>query len=625
MCGIAGVYAPDERRAQAAVAAMTRQLEHRGPDDGGIETIRTVAGQVLVLGFRRLAIIDLSPAGHQPMHDPVTGNWLVFNGEIYNFRELRAELNQLGETDWRSATDTEVILKAYRRLGERCVERLSGMFAFALWDSNRQRLLLARDRLGIKPLYYAQVSNALVFASEVRALLTSGLVAPDPCLEAVDSYLELGAVQDPLTIVQGVRSVEAGSIMTADPNAFGKRHYWDLALAQGGAEDVTEPAAVARVHELLQTAVARHLIADVPLGVFLSGGMDSSALVVLSRMVGQEQVRTVSVVFDEPECSEEVYSRLVAKTFGTDHTELRLSATDLRDDVEPALAAADQPTVDGVNTYIVAQAARHEGLKVVLSGLGGDEIFAGYASFRWGPRLKRFQHLNPLIRRPLAEAVGWIGARNDGWAKVADWLSGNAGGHPYFLMRQLFGPAAREELIGHCTNGRGGTFEPTLNGQHDPVNEIARFELSYYMRNMLLRDSDAMSMAHGLELRVPMLDDALVEYVVKLPGRFKLAHGQLKPLLAKALSREIPPEIAGRSKSGFTLPFQFWLNGPLCREVEEVLLDREIGGPLREYLSMPAIERIWRRFRSGRGHWSRPWALYSLKKWAELNLRASAR
>jgi len=620
MCGIAGVCSLDESRAQAAVAAMTRQLKHRGPDDEGIETIRTVGGKVVVLGFRRLAIIDLSPAGHQPMYDPVTGNWLVFNGEIYNFRELRAELNDLGETDWRSGTDTEVILKAYRRFSERCVERLSGMFAFALWDSHRQRLLLARDRLGIKPLYYARGSDTLVFASEVRALLTSGFVSPDPCLEAVDSYLELGAVQEPLTIVQGVRSVEAGSIITADANGFGKRRYWDLNLPERGVEHATEPAAVAKVRELLQAAVTRHLVADVPLGVLLSGGLDSSALVALSRMAGQRQVRTISVVFDEPEYSEEVYSRLIAKTFRTDHTEVRLSMTDFRGQVEPALAAADQPTVDGVNTYIVTQAARNQGLKVVLSGLGGDEIFAGYATFRWGPRLKRFQQLNPLIRRPFAQAVGWIMARKDGWAKLADWLSGSAEGYPYFIMRQLFSPTARQALIGPCATDRSGIFEPTLNDRNDPVNQITRFELSYYMRNMLLRDSDAMSMAHGVELRVPMLDDALVEYVVTLPGQFKLAHGQLKPLLAKALARELPPQIGKRPKSGFTLPFQSWLYGSLSKEVEEVLLDREIGGRLREYLSTSAIEQVWRRFRDGHGHWSRPWALYSLKKWAELYL-----
>ena len=325
MCGIAGVWSPDEHRARNAVAAMVRELEHRGPDDQGLETIRTAAG-VLVLGFRRLAIIDLTPAGHQPMHDPVTGNWIIFNGEIYNFRELRVELSALGESDWRSATDTEVVLKAYRRFGERCLERLHGMFAFAIWDARRQALLLARDRLGIKPLYYHRDRGVLVFASEVRAILASGLISATPSLEAVDSYLESGAVQEPLTIVQGVRSLGAGSAATATADGFEQRRYWDLCAFRPRANKVDEASAVAKVRTVLKDAVRRHLVADVPVGVFLSGGLDSSALVALCAMNGREPVRTLSVVFNEPKYSEQRYSRLVAETFHTIHAEIRLSA-----------------------------------------------------------------------------------------------------------------------------------------------------------------------------------------------------------------------------------------------------------------------------------------------------------
>ena len=605
---------PGDQPADGAVASMVRQLEHRGPDDQGLETIRTSAGP-LTLGFRRLAIIDLSPAGHQPMYDPVTGNWIVFNGEIYNFRELRAELQALGESDWRSTSDTEVILKAYRRFGERCLERLHGMFALAIWDAGRERLLLARDRLGIKPLYYHYGAGRLIFASELRAILAGGLVAAAPCLEAVDSYLELGAVQEPLTMIEGVRSLGAGSFAIVTANGFAEQSYWNLSAFARPARPVDEAAAIARVRTLLEQAVARHLIADVPVGVFLSGGLDSTSLVALSRIATSEPPRTLSVVFDEPKYSERRYSSLAAETFHTIHTEIHLSAEQLRDQLEPALAAADQPTVDGVNTYVVARAAKLAGLKVVLSGLGGDELFAGYPSFRWNSRLRLLRSIPAAIRRPLAMMARRPLAGNDGWTKIVDWLGEPAESASYFILRQLFSPASRVALLGGHGGNRTALRERAGCACDDPVNEISCFELSHYMRNMLLRDSDAMSMAHSVELRVPMLDDALVEYVLGLPGRIKLSNGKVKPLLAKALAGALPDAIAKRPKVGFELPFQSWLRGPLAKPVEAVLLDRHSGGRLADYLSLEAVAAIWRRFQAGQGHWSRPWALYSLKKW----------
>ncbi len=605
---------PGDQPANGAVASMVRQLEHRGPDDQGLETIRISAGP-LTLGFRRLAIIDLSPAGHQPMYDPVTGNWVVFKGEIYNFRELRAELHALGESDWRSTSDTEVILKAYRRFGERCLDRLHGMFALAIWDARRERLLLARDRLGIKPLYYHYGAGRLIFASELRAILAGGLVPATPCLEAVDSYLELGAVQEPLTMIEGVRSLGAGSFAIVTANGFAEHSYWNLSAFAGTERQVDEAAAIARVRTILEQAVARHLIADVPVGVFLSGGLDSTSLVALSRAATSEPPRTLSVVFDEPEYSERRYSKLAAATFHTIHTEIHLSAQELRDQLEPALAAADQPTVDGVNTYVVARAAKLAGLKVVLSGLGGDELFAGYSSFRWNRRLRLLRRIPAAIRQPLAMLARRPLAGNDGWTKILDWLGESAESAPYFILRQLFSPAARAALLGGHGGNRIALPERAGCACDDPVNEISCFELSHYMRNMLLRDSDAMSMAHSVELRVPMLDDALVEYVLGLPGRIKLSDGKVKPLLAKALAGDLPKAIVKRPKVGFELPFQSWLRGPLAKPVEAVLLDRHSGGRLADYLSLETVAAVWRRFQAGQGHWSRPWALYSLKKW----------
>ncbi len=605
---------PGGEPADAAVTAMVRLLEHRGPDDQGLETIRGSAGP-LTIGFRRLAIIDLSPAGHQPMYDPATGNWIVFNGEIYNFRELRAELQALGETDWRSTSDTEVILKAYRRFSERCLERIHGMFAFAIWDAGRERLLLARDRLGIKPLYYHYDAGRLIFASELRAILASGMVAAVPSVDAVDSYLELGAVQEPLTMIEGVRSLGAGAFAIVTAKGFAEQSYWNLTSFVGAAGQADEATAIPRVRTILEQAVARHLIADVPVGVFLSGGLDSTSLVALSRLAATQPPRTLSVVFDEPTYSERRFSKLAAETFHTIHTEIHLSAEELRDQLEPALAAADQPTVDGINTYVVSRAAKLAGLKVVLSGLGGDELFAGYPSFRWNRRLRLARRVPVAVRRPLAALARRPLANNDGWSKLIDWLGEPDDSAAYLILRRLFGPAARAALLGGYRRNGAAPRQGVNVAIDDPINEISCFELSYYMRNMLLRDSDAMSMAHSIELRVPMLDDALVEYVLGLPGRIKLSDKQVKPLLAKALGSDLPAEIVNRRKAGFELPFQAWLRGPLAKQVEATLLDPRSGGRLAEYLSAAAVEAIWRRFQAGQGHWSRPWALYSLKKW----------
>jgi asparagine synthase (glutamine-hydrolysing) len=595
---------------------MLTRLRHRGPDDDGIETIDTGTGH-LALGFRRLAIIDLSPAGHQPMRDQLNNNVTVFNGEIYNFKTLRGELEALGESDWLSSSDTEVLLKSYRRWGEKCLERLRGMFAFAVWDTQLRRLMLARDRLGIKPLYYYQSGNEFVFASELRALLASGIVPREPCAEAIGSYLELGAVQEPLTMIEGVKSLGAGQIATLTAGQYQQRYYWDLnALRADGVHDHRD--AQHRLREILEESVRLHLNADVPVGIFLSGGLDSSALVALGRRVFSGELRTLSLVFSEHEYSEERYSRLVARTFATEHSEVRLSPVEMLGELDRAVDAADQPTVDGINTYMIARTAAQQGLKVVLSGLGGDELFGGYPSFVWAPRLKRLMRVPVSVRRPLAGLASRLFTLNDRWAKTTR-LASSAGGNPYFAIRELFGPDARQGLVPdfQFSADRNGSTALDLK---DSVNQISRLELSYYMRNMLLRDSDSMSMAHSLELRVPLLDDALVEFALTVPGNIKLNGHGVKPLLAGALSDILPEPVRRRHKAGFTLPWQPWLHGPLASCVESMLLNRERGGKVGKIMDADAVSEVWRRFRSGNGHWTRPWALYTLKKWGERNL-----
>ena len=409
MCGIAGIIAPAERLSHGAVEKMVSRQRHRGPDDYGIETIAAGAG-VCMLGSCRLAIIDLSPAGHMPMADHETGNWLVYNGEIYNFRDLRQELENSGERFY-SGTDTEVILKAYRHWGSDCVQRFRGMFAFALWDHARQELFLVRDRLGKKPLYYYQnaATGIFLFASEVRALLASGLVERHLNPSALGAFLFNGFVVSPQTMIKDLRSLLPGYCMRVgcQGNIITMRRYWSLPTEDKIAPP--NPQWQEEIRAELAQAVKLRLVSDVPLGAFLSGGLDSSAIVALMAQSAGE-VRTFSITFDESAYDESPFSRWVAHRFGTVHSEIRLDKESFQSQWQDALLAMDQPTFDGINTYCVARAAKESGLTVALSGLGADELFGGYPFFRSIPWLFRMG----LVTNALPQVLRRL---------IKDWLS----------------------------------------------------------------------------------------------------------------------------------------------------------------------------------------------------------
>ena len=358
----------------AAVSArMTSHLAHRGPDDKGISSVSCNGGH-LVLGHTRLAILDLTQAGHQPMFDPGTGNWITFNGEIYNYRELRARLSDQ-DRPWVSETDTEVILRAYSKWGLECLQHLRGMFAFAIWDRQRQVLILARDRLGIKPLYYYSHEGLFLFSSEVRSLLASGLVPRELDPVALHEYLAYQSVPAPRTMVKDVKALLPGTWMEVGVDGETRAQpYWDLLKDRDSeATEASLPEGRKRVEQLLQDSIALHLVSDVPVGVFLSGGIDSSALVALMRKAGIDP-RTFSVAFSESNFDEARHARQVANHFGAEHTEIKLSEQDLLDQLPDALLAMDQPTGDGINTYVVSRAVRSAGVKVALSGLGGTSF-----------------------------------------------------------------------------------------------------------------------------------------------------------------------------------------------------------------------------------------------------------
>jgi asparagine synthase (glutamine-hydrolysing) len=637
MCGIFGIVSREgEATTRGVLTRALRSLAHRGPDDSGTVVIDTDndggASPPCQIGFAhaRLSIIDLSPLGHQPMQDPVTGSWIVFNGEIYNFRELRQELEAAGVA-FKSHSDTEVILAAYRVWGESCLTRLGGMFAFALWDAPRRRLLLARDPLGIKPLYYHQSTQTFIFASEVRTLLQTGLVPRKADPAGVLSYLEFGSVYEPWTIVEGVKAVPPGHVMTVKNGSVSSREFWNplsfFPRAQSQAASGNGSATAKNLSAILRDAVLSHLVSDVPVGVFLSGGIDSSALV---AVLSQNGVRpnTFSLVFGEEEFDEGQYSREVARRFGTDHQEITVSQQDTLAVLPEALCAMDQPTIDGINTYLVSAKTRAAGVKVALTGLGADEMFAGYSNFRRVPRMERFSQrfgrLPRLAQRPLAVSMALFAGKGDRSRKLAELVAGHDDVHPYFLVRTLFGAAEREALFSGADWQSPQQLldavmqESVTESQSlDPVNRVSYLESHWYMRNTLLRDSDFMSMAHGLELRVPFLDRALVEACFSIPGDKKLAGDSPKSLLLASLGVELPREIVHRPKRGFTLPFERWLRGEMRPVVEDALLHSDWN---KSSISADAACAVWNRFLVGETSWSRPWSLFVLARWCEQNL-----
>jgi asparagine synthase (glutamine-hydrolysing) len=630
MCGIVGILAFKSSIPVGVLERATDSLAHRGPDDSGTILLRQANPEMQIgLGHRRLAIIDLSPLGHQPMRDPMTGNWIVYNGEIYNFAALRKELEALG-VEFKSHSDTEVILLAYRVWGESCVARLRGMFAFGLWDESRKRLLLARDPMGIKPLYYYHSATLFVFASEARTILQTGLVPRKADSAGVVSYLEFGSVCEPWTMIEGVKALLSGHMLLVENESIACREYWSpLRPSETPEKHKTaqdDSTAIKELESILRDAVVSHLVSDVAVGVFLSGGIDSSALVAILSQSGV-RAKTFSLVFGEEEFNEAKYSRAIAHRFGAEHHEIPVSQGEALGALPEALLAMDQPTIDGINTYLVSAKTKAAGVKVALSGLGADEMFGGYSNFRRVPRLEKFSkylaRLPGAARETVSGTVSRFLGESDRNQKIAELAAaGGSGMHPYFMLRTLFRGAERTGLLLRSENSAeesvNRVFEAAVaeSAFLDPVNRVSYLESTFYMRNTLLRDSDFMSMAHGLELRVPFLDQALVEACFRIPGREKLRGSLPKGLLLKSLGVELPDEIVNRPKRGFTLPFERWLRGEMKPVVENVLLNSHWEGIS---ISGKAVRQVWERFLAGKTSWSRPWSLFILGQWCERN------
>lgn len=641
MCGVCGVVGvKDAETSEALVRRMMNAMRHRGPDDEGM-----VVAPPVTLGMRRLSIIDL-PGGGQPVFNEDGTAAVVFNGEIYNFPELRRTLEGRGHR-FRTRSDTEAIVHAYEEWGVECVQHLRGMFAFAVVELDKEsplmarRVFLSRDRFGIKPLYYSFLDGALLFSSELKALLACGKVSPSLSPPSVYHYLLFGSVGEPMTIIDGVFSLPPGHrMLVVDCNRPAKQRpecYWNLALprkqissdGKNGWRD-----AARSLRRLLEESVRLHLRAEVPLGVFLSSGIDSTAMAALASRE-KSNILTLTVVFPEQEFSEADVARRTAQHLGTWHQELVLSGQEMLMRVDDALGGLDQPSIDGTNTYFVSWMARQVGLKVALSGLGSDEIFGGYSTFKWAPRLKQIAALARLVPNSLravtTSALTKIGERSrpgDAVRKLAAlWRNPDGLPHPYFFARILFTPDQLRALLDGVASvdARPRWWAWLAEAAQEAgglgsFGGVSHLETRSYMVNTLLRDTDAVSMAHSLEVRVPFLDHPLVEFVGQLPETIKRGRNRPKALLVEALGDLLPAEVANQRKRTFTFPWEHWLRGPLKRRVTEGLAD--LAPSLRRMLDRDAVQSQWQAFLEGRTSWSRPWSLYVLNEWAKRNLNA---
>ena len=590
MCGIAGCigYREDRDRLEKLMGRMQNALQHRGPDDRGIYI---ASDRQAALTHTRLSIIDLTAAGHQPMSISNGRYWITFNGEIYNFRELRQNLISQGE-QFHSQTDTEVILKLYEKLGSDCVTQLRGMFAFAIWDTLEKTAFIARDPLGIKPLYYWQSSQTLLFASELRTLLASGLPSITINPEGLYGYLISGSVPEPNTLIQDIHCLDAGHWLQWQAGNVTKNQYWQI---QFTPQSISQSEAIERVRTALIDSINYHFVSDVPVGVFLSGGIDSTALVALARQTQLGELHTYSIAFEEAQWNEGAIAQKIAQQFNTHHTEYKITAQTGRELLDKFVGAIDQPSIDGFNTFCVSKVAREKGAKVVLSGLGGDELFGGYSSFQqipkmvnWGQRLQWLQPLN------IGQQLGkWT--RKNKLQRLGDFLqqvpnSFNA----YLCYRGIFTHTEAKDLITHYFP-QISSFPfrklPEIPSFSSLEDEVSFLEISRYMRNQLLRDSDVMSMAWGLEVRVPFLDRQVLDSIDSIPHTLRLSPG--KQLLIDAVP-ELPDWVINKPKQGFLFPFDRWLNEP---EWDKIF---QAANPLAQISLTP---------------WYRRWSLVILQQW----------
>ena len=617
MCGLSGILNLKQQPAdESMIRRMSDCMSHRGPDADGFFIENEVA-----LGHRRLSIIDLSEAANHPLSDPSGRYILMFNGEIYNFREVKA---QLPDYPYVTQGDSEVILAAYIQWGAACVEKLAGMFVIIIWDRQLKELFIARDRMGVKPLYYFVNNDYFIFASELRALLKSGIVPPRVSQRAIDDFLSFQSVGFPHSIIQDVQQVEAGTFLLVKGRTIRATKYWDITQTAVDFDFSSKAQVQKHLYKLLEQAVGRRLISDVPLGAFLSGGIDSSAVVGLMSRVSNEPVNTFNIGFEEKEFDESHYAALIAKKFNTRHTQIKLHPTVFLDELQNALNSMDTPSGDGVNTYVVSKKIRQSGLIVALSGVGGDELFAGYPFFSQYYKLRKWKSawgITSPLRKLASQFIKVNGSTRKDRIKQMLQLHDVSIAEYYPVSRQIISP----DLIGKLTNHRvahDSSIGEQLRGQSLAIekfpvlSQVSIADYLGYTQQTLLKDTDQMSMAVSLEVREPFFDHELVEFVLNIPDDLKYPVYP-KSLLVESLGDLLPHEIVHRKKQGFTFPWKVWMKNELrtfCDEHIQRLSQRD-------FIVGEAVNQRWHRFLKGDEsvRWMEIWLLVILENWLERN------
>jgi asparagine synthase (glutamine-hydrolysing) len=642
MCGIAGIIGRLDQLNRAALERMNDAMVHRGPDASGMWVSDPDSrGWGALLAHRRLSILDLSPAGAQPMVDPLTGHVVVFNGEIYNFGELRRRLEAEGQK-FNSTGDTAVMVRALGLHGPGAVSLLRGMFAFACWNPKERRLLLARDPLGIKPLYLARSSDpdagwSMAFASELRALLASGLLGMprlDP--QAVASSVWNGFVVGPRTAVEGVDLLWPGRLLEFDGGGKELRQHDFWRISDRAPDPVMDEHGLSVI---LEEGLKLHLASDVPLAVFLSGGVDSSVMANLAQRAAESPIHTFTLAFEDHELNEGPIARRIAAAIGTEHHEVVLTERSFVENLEAALDSLDQPTFDGLNAYYMSRAIRAAGFTVALSGTGGDELFGGYTSYRDLPVLHRWSRHAAWVPRSLQIAAATLATwplrcsakampPQTRWAKLPEMVRhGDDLLTLYQLAYALFLPGFQHELLGSgfaeaLTDGLPAAMRQRIIAEsrgRTPLSAISVMEQRLFLGERLLRDNDVASMASSLEQRLPLVDQILFESVDRLPDQMRYWPLGQKAMLRRIGLRGLDPALFERPKKGFVLPFDRWIRRGLRDAMDQTLRDPQAIAPVG--LDPAAVERLWRAFldRAPGMYWSRVWSVYVFVRWCHRN------
>ena len=618
MCGIAGYVRFDNKPADPVIIKkMTDAMAHRGPNADGFYIKNSVA-----LGHRRLSIIDLSETANQPFVNVSGTLRLVFNGELYNFREVKASLK--GQS-FRTASDTEVLAEAYALQGIDCIKQFKGMFAFGIWDERKQELCVARDRMGVKPLYYYSGDDFFIFASEIRGILASGLIIPSLNKNALRDYFSYQSVSSPESIIEGIKQLEAGHYILIRNKNLEIKPYWDISAQRSGFDFSSREAVTKNIKQLLLQSVEGRMISDVSIGAFLSGGIDSSAVVGLMSSISTSSVNTFTVSFDEEGYDESPYAAIIAKKFNTNHQRIILQPTVMLEELQNALHAMDTPSGDGINTYVVSKAVKRAGLTVALSGIGGDELFAGYPFFKSFTKLSKFGPIwnhSVGLRKMIGKMIGWQ-ANSSSAIKLTQLLNTKTAQieDVYQVFRKIISDDQLKKIT-TFSNGSPTYFEKKFFSKASAIrqfpllSQVSIAEFMGYTQQTLLKDTDQMSMAVSLEVREPFFDHELVEYVLNIPDHIKKPTYP-KKLLVEALGDLLPAEIVHRKKQGFTFPWALWMKNELRAFCEENIY--KISE--RDFIIGKELIKTWEAFLTGdpRIRWMEIWLFVILECWLEKN------